>query len=241
MFDTSSVFQNYSSEHWITLLVFLVLIVTLIMISARFFNTKLKNRTMLVLAFIPLIALIGRWIIDYSFRPLTLQEDLPLHLCRILSFVAPIVVLYGNTKSIKVFIYLSIPAMINAMVTADIDFGFPHYGFIVYWLYHGTLLILAFYLVFTYRIYLSLKDAIHSFLILNLYFIILHFVNISLQSNYMYSRHKPEVASLMDVLGEWPVYLVWLEVLAFAMLIIIHVVLGRVLSFHRQQEGEEAS
>ena len=47
--------------------------------------------------------------------------------------------------------------------------------------------------------------------------------NQAIGSNYMFLARKPGSASLLDVLGPWPVYLVWLEVLALIMVGLMYV------------------
>jgi hypothetical integral membrane protein (TIGR02206 family) len=56
----------------------------------------------------------------------------------------------------------------------------------------------------------------------NLYYIALFFLNNWLGSNYMFTAHKPETASLLDVLGPWPWYLVSTEALAFVVFLLFY-------------------
>jgi uncharacterized membrane protein YwaF len=36
-------------------------------------------------------------------------------------------------------------------------------------------------------------------------------VNWAIGSNYMFIARKPDTPSLIDVLGPWPLYIIWLE------------------------------
>jgi hypothetical integral membrane protein (TIGR02206 family) len=216
-----ALYHNFTLEHWIALTVF-VLVTYGIIKAGRNLSESNKTKVLILLSFIPLVALGSRIVMDWQIRGVTLQDDLPLHLCRILSFVAPVIVLYGNKRAKSILYYLALAGVTNAMITADIFYSFPHYGYFVYWIYHGTLIILALFGILVMQNQLSLREGLLTFLVINLYFLVLHFINIALDSNYMYSRGKPQTASLMDFLGPWPVYIIWLEVIALALIFIIY-------------------
>ena len=86
---------------------------------------------------------------------------------------------------------------------------------------------MAIYGIVVFKTHLSLKDGLHAFLAINIYFGLMHILNVSIESNYMYSRSKPEVDTLMDLLGEWPAYILGLELLAVLMILLIHLIMGR--------------
>jgi len=46
-------------------------------------------------------------------------------------------------------------------------------------------------------------------------------LNMLLGSNYMYLAHKPATASAIDFLGPWPLYLLWLELIALALFLLM--------------------
>ena len=58
------------------------------------------------------------------------------------------------------------------------------------------------------------KSLLKVVIVGNLYYLVLFFINRWLGSNYMFTVHKPETASLMDVLGPWPWYLLTTEGIA---------------------------
>ena len=86
---------------------------------------------------------------------------------------------------------------------------------------------MAIYGILVFKTHLSLKDGILAFVMVNVYYGLLHLLNVALDANYMYSRAKPEVASIMDVLGDWPTYIIGLEGIALLMILIIHLIMGR--------------
>lgn len=226
-FVSDDIYQNFSNEHWFALLFLALTCYSLIKVSTHSQSETIKKRILLILAYIIFIAPFIRMGFDASLRPLTIQDDLPLHLCRILAVIAPFMVHFYNEKAIKIFYYLILAGTLHGLITADIEFNFPHYAYFFYWIYHGGLVVMAIYGILVFKTHLSLSDGLRAFLWINIYFGIMHILNVSIESNYMYSRSKPEVDTLMDLLGEWPVYILGLEILAFLMILLIHLVMGR--------------
>jgi len=52
--------------------------------------------------------------------------------------------------------------------------------------------------------------------------LVIFILNQVLGSNYLFIAHKPETASLMDMLGPWPWYILSLEVIALAMCLLLY-------------------
>ena len=48
------------------------------------------------------------------------------------------------------------------------------------------------------------------------------FLNQMIGSNYLFIAHKPETASLIDVLGPWPWYILVLEVIGIVMCLLLY-------------------
>jgi hypothetical integral membrane protein (TIGR02206 family) len=56
----------------------------------------------------------------------------------------------------------------------------------------------------------------------NLYLIAIMGVNALLGSNYLFVAHKPETASLLDVLPSWPWYIPIIQLLGLAMILLLY-------------------
>jgi hypothetical integral membrane protein (TIGR02206 family) len=59
-------------------------------------------------------------------------------------------------------------------------------------------------------------------LIVNVYAGCIYLLNKRIGSNYLYIMKKPENASLLDFLGAWPWYLLWMEVFMIASFLILY-------------------
>ena len=56
----------------------------------------------------------------------------------------------------------------------------------------------------------------------NIYMVFVYLMNLLLDSNFMFLMRKPDTASLMDVLGPWPWYLLSLEAVAFLVFLLLY-------------------
>jgi len=48
---------------------------------------------------------------------------------------------------------------------------------------------------------------------INIYMVVIYFVNNAIGSNYLMINSKPETASLLDLLPPWPVYILYMELI----------------------------
>jgi hypothetical integral membrane protein (TIGR02206 family) len=57
---------------------------------------------------------------------------------------------------------------------------------------------------------------------MNLYMLLITFVNRAIGSNYLFIAHKPETASLIDVLGPWPWYILIMEGIGILLCLLLY-------------------
>lgn len=153
----------------------------------------------------------------------TLQTMLPLHLCSVFVFLSAYMLM---TKSYTVYEYayfLGIAGASQALLTPDAGvYGFPHFRAFQVMISHGAIITAAVFmtLVEGYRPKLqSLKRVLIGG---NIYMAVIFVFNLLIGSNYLFIAHKPETASLMDVLPPWPVYIIFIELIGIAVSLLLY-------------------
>jgi hypothetical integral membrane protein (TIGR02206 family) len=167
-----------------------------------------------------------------------LDSALPLHLCDIAAFIAGFALLTGKRLLATLTYFWGLAATVQALATPAISIGFPHPAFIAFFVHHFAVVGAAFYLpiVSGWRAERPWwKTPLQAWLWANLYLIVAMGVNYLLGTNFGFTARKPVNPSLLDHMGPWPVYLLWLQLLAAALfsLLVLPVLPGR----NREQDG----
>ena len=85
---------------------------------------------------------------------------------------------------------------------------------------HTLIILNVLWLIFAYGKKFSFKGAINAFIFMNLIIIPVGVINYILGSNYMFICSPPNVESSFFI-GEWPIYLIWLEFIYFVYVLIL--------------------
>lgn len=152
----------------------------------------------------------------------SIVADLPLFLC---SFMALFIFIFTESRKYwlyEILLFWIIAGTSQAVLTPDIPIGFPSFDYFRYWIAHLGLLVIIFYATFVFNLLPTWKSMFKSFLVLQVYMLTVLGINYLLGSNYSYLNKKPESASVLDVLGDWPMYLVVVEVFLIPYFFIIY-------------------
>jgi len=153
----------------------------------------------------------------------TLQKMLPLHICSAFVWLSAFMLATKNRHIYEFAFFLGISGALQALLTPDIaGYGFPHYRFFHVFISHGSIILAALYMTFVEGYRPTWRSFGKVLLWLNIYAVFTFIINILIGSNYMFVRHKPETASLLDILGPWPVYIFAAEGVAFIMFLILY-------------------
>ena len=133
---------------------------------------------------------------------------LPLHLCSIAIFLTAALLLTRSHRIYEVVYFWGLGGTLQAVVTPDINWGFPELAYLSYFTSHGAIVVGAIYAT----LYLGLRPTWASiprvFAITVAYaFLFIAPLNWLLDTNYLYLCRKPIGASILDHLGPWPWYL----------------------------------
>lgn len=160
---------------------------------------------------------------NWSTGQWTVQTMLPLHICSLMVFLSAIMLVTRSYGLYEYLYFLGIGAATQALLTPDAgQYGFPHFRFFQVIISHGAIVTSAVYMTVVegYRPYL--RSLVRVFAGANVYMALVWVINGLLGSNYLFIAHKPETASLLDVLGPWPWYILAMEVLGFVVCLLLY-------------------
>ncbi|MFD2823174.1 TIGR02206 family membrane protein [Lacinutrix iliipiscaria] len=211
-----------SAQHVVPICIALLCCVVLIRVSNRKFNQQQKEKTFQWLgAFVSLTVLVfhGYYM---SLGTYNFSEDLPLFLCSFLALIIPVFTHFRKYWMYEILLFWIIAGTSQGVITPDIAEGFPSFDYFRYWIVHLGLLIIIFYATLVLKMRPQFKSVFKSFLALQVYAIVLMGVNYLLDANYSYLNRKPESASALDYLGDWPYYLLVMEAILIPFFLLIY-------------------
>lgn len=156
-------------------------------------------------------------IADYDFK-----MDLPLYLCSFMALMIPLFTYFRKYWMYEILLFWIIAGTSQGVITPDIPEGFPAFDYFRYWVVHLGLLIIIFYATFVLNMRPTIKSVFRSIVALQVYIGAMMLLNYLLDANYSYLNYKPEAASVLDYLGEWPWYLIQAQLLLIPYFLIIY-------------------
>lgn len=153
----------------------------------------------------------------------SLQETLPLHLCSLFVFLSAYMLVTRDYRVYEFAYFLGIGGALQPLLTPDAGmFGFPHFRFFQVMISHGMIVTAAVYMtaVEGYRpTWASLRRVLIGG---GIYMAVIFVFNLLTGSNYLFIARKPATASLMDVLPDWPVYILFIVGIALVVFFILY-------------------
>ena len=209
-------FEPFGPAHWGALIVILVL-----SFSIGLYKQELRRRPYIRFCFAALLLVneIGwhAWHVAHGLW--NVQNLLPLNLCNVLVLLS-VISLLAKKQVIYEFVYLlGIPAASQVLITPALGmFGFPHVLFFQIFISHGGVVLAALYLTFVENLRPAGWRAVKQVILwTSLYVVMIFLVNPLIGGNYLFLAHKPPAATLMDFLGDWPWYILWMELIGIGL------------------------
>tara|TARA_B110000046_G_scaffold186044_1_gene231798 strand:+ start:15148 stop:15894 length:747 start_codon:yes stop_codon:yes gene_type:complete len=221
-FSVDIPFESFSQSHWVTLAVFVFMLVAVIVAGKRLTteqNLRL-GRSLSVFMSVSVVIWAGLHLLYDRFN---IAVDLPLSLCNLFAFLAPLLFWNPDQRRFEVVYFMVMCGTFQAILTPDLYVGFPGYGFFKYWIVHMGLVLVVVHYLLAFRLYPRPRAMITTFIWLNVYLLSLIPLNLWLDANYFYIMEKPINPSILDYFGPWPVYILAAEALAFVFFAIAYV------------------
>lgn len=210
MFSAQREFSAYGPSHLIVLAVFATGAVLLVAIGRR--QTESQAR---ILSRVLAVLLLAAFLVALAYKLVdpTLDTSVPLQLCDIAELAAAYALWSQRHWAFILTYYWGLVLSSQALLTPDIGTpregapDFPHHLFVTFFTLHVLVVWAAIYLTWGRRRRPRWRDYRFAVVITLGWVAFTLAFNAVTGTNYGYLNRKPPTASVLDVLGPWPVYL----------------------------------
>jgi hypothetical integral membrane protein (TIGR02206 family) len=198
-------FSAYSPSHWGVIAVFVIGAVLLVWVGRRQTQRQARRLGRILGA---TTAVIYAAILVYVLTPPTIDSSVPLQLTD-LATVAAAYALWSQRKWAYALTYywglvLSTQALISPALQSP---DFPNYQFLAFWAIHLVVVWAAIYLTWGRGMRPDWRSFRIAVVVTVVWASVTFMFNTIAGTNYGFLNRKPSTASLLDVLGPWPVYI----------------------------------
>lgn len=219
---TGPAFEYFGIAHLGALAFFVVL--NLYWIRLRYTSDRTKGRIRRMLAFVLVVNELAWHYWNYTYGLWNIQTMLPIHLCSALVWLGALMLITKNYRIYEFMYFMGIGGAIQALSTPGLGiYGFPHFAFFQYFLSHGLIITSAIYMTVVEGFRPTWKSMVRVFVWMNIYVVIVYFINNAIGSNYLMINYKPVTPSLLDLLPPWPVYIVYMELIGIATMLLLYI------------------
>lgn len=176
----------------------------------------------ITLAVILLGAMPTKLLFTLSYYPRPWQEILPLQLCDVAAVLIAIALLTYRQWAFELAYYWGLAGTLQALLTPDLAFGFPHPYFIFFFIGHAGIVVGALTLTLAGGMRPTVRGIWHAFAALLGYALAVYFINVQLDVNYGYLRAKPLSRSLLDLFWDWPFYIAQVLLVALVLFFLFY-------------------
>lgn len=198
-------FEPYGSSYWAAIALFVVGAVGAVWLGRRQTDVQARRFGRVVGAATGLIYLA---VLIYTLVPPTVERSVPLRLTD-LATVAAACALWSQRHWAYALTYywglvLSAQALISPVLVGP---DFPHYSFLAFWAIHLLVVWAAIYLTWGRGMRPGWRSLRLVVAVTAVWAAVTFVFNRIADTNYGFLNGKPVTASLLDVLGPWPVYI----------------------------------
>jgi hypothetical integral membrane protein (TIGR02206 family) len=239
--QSGEIFQAFSPPHllWIGII---AAVVWLLFILRHHIRTRNGLRALLrwLLAAVLLLSEVCLHLWYIHQQVWDASQTLPLELCSI-TLLLSIVMLATRSRLLYQFLFFAgIAGAIQAVITPNLAYAFPHFRFIQFFVAHGAIILASLYMTWVEGYRPTWKSVGLAMLFLNVCALVVWIADVLLDANYMFLRGKPDTPSLLDMLGPYPYYILVEEVVAFVFFSCM-LLLFKLLSGRRESVSEEVT
>lgn len=149
-------------------------------------------------------------------------DRLPLELCDFTLFLAIAVLFTLNATLFDICYYLALAGTSMALLTPNLWEQFPSISTCQFFFAHGLVVASVLYLVWSGQARPRRGSVLRAMVAVNIWAAVAGTFNWRFGTNYMYLRHKPAGASLLNFLGAWPWYILATEGVTLVLFMLLY-------------------
>lgn len=199
-------FEAYGTSHLLALGVLLAGAVLLVWVGRAARGTRTPVLLGRVLAVTVLAVTVPLQVLYFTPSYWSLERTLPLQLCDLAWMVAVVALWTHRRWAAALTYYWGLTLTTQAALTPDLAAEFPDPVFLLFWGMHSMVVWAAVYVTWglhltpTWRSYRTAMAATGAWAVT------VFAINLAADTNYGYLNAKPASASVLDLLGPWPWY-----------------------------------
>jgi hypothetical integral membrane protein (TIGR02206 family) len=215
MFSAQRRFEAYGPSYWGAIAVFVVGAALLVWLGRTQTESQSRGFGRLVGGF---IAALYVSVLVYSVIPPSLDRSLPLHLTDLATVTSAYAWWSQRHWAFALTYFWGLTLSAQALISPALQGpDFPHPQFLGFWAVHLLVVWGAIYLTWGRRMRPDWRSYRIAVVVTLVWATITFTVNRIAGTNYGFLNRKPSTASLLDVLGPWPIYLLVAATLVFSL------------------------
>jgi hypothetical integral membrane protein (TIGR02206 family) len=222
MYDSIPRFQAYGPAHLTVLALTVVIPTVLIPLARGAPSPSVAHRIGWAIAAVLLINKLTVFFYACWHNTIPWLQRLPMHLCDWTTFIAAAALIWRRQTLYELAWFWGLVGTLQAVITPDLAYGFPHFYFFTFNISHSGIVIAAFFLTLGMGMRPQWRSLLRAFGWLQFYLLCACLANWLLDTNYGYLCYKPSNPSLLDHLGSWPWYILSLETLAVIFFVLLY-------------------
>ena len=199
-------FSPYGTSHQVVVALLVAGLVSLVVLGRSRRDPPQVDRDCRTFAAVSLAFTVPLQLVAVTRSGFDVERTLPLQLCDLAAFAAPVALWTRKPWAVGLTYYWGLTLTTQAVITPDLSADFPDPVFLLFWGMHLLIVWAAVYLTWglghvpTWRHYRATVTVTATWAVG------VYGFNAWVGSNYGYLNAKPGSASVLDYLGDWPVY-----------------------------------
>lgn len=219
-------FILFGKEHLTALGIIILLTVSLPLLVRKYSSHTWEFKIRLILGAMIWGQEIALNVYRIMYQEWYFSNSLPFHLCGFAVLLLP-VMLYRKKYSLYEILYFwGLAGATQALLTPNIDVGFPHFRFLQFFISHGLIVFTVVYATVVWNYVPTLRSLFKASILTLFLLFPIGLINKITHGNYFFIAHKPETASVLDYFGPWPWYILPMIGMGVLMFLVVYSPVG---------------